>query len=293
MPQRRLGDVQVSAIGFGAMTLTQVAGFDVERGRRAVHAALDAGVRYFDTADVYGPAGDGDGVNEVALMEALRSWPRGLDDVVVGTKVGHLRFPETDTWWTDGRAEHLRAACIRSIGRIGLDPLPLLHHHRPDPQLPYAESMEALRSLYDEGLVRRVGISNVDRGQIAIAQDILGDSLVSVQNEYSPSARSAAADEVISECEARGLAFLSWAPFGGMRQAKSLANAWSGFTKIAERHGVSAYQVSLAWQLRRSPAIIPIPGASRPESVLDSAAGAKLELTQDELSELDVVTEAD
>lgn len=267
------------------MTITQVPGYDVERGRRTVHAALDAGIRLFDTADVYGPAGGADGVNEAALIDALRSWPGSLDDVVVATKGGHLRFPETDTWWIDGSHRHLRAACIASIRRLGLDPLPLYQHHRPDPVLPYEESMLALRALHDEGLIVRVGISNVDIHRIDVAQQILGDALVSVQNEYSPAARSAEAE--ILACEERGLAFLSWGPFGGMRQAKSLGRDDSPFTEVARVRGVSIHRVALAWQLHRSPTVIPIPGASRPESVIDSVAAATLDLTADELALLD------
>ncbi|MGW0002664.1 aldo/keto reductase [Nocardia grenadensis] len=289
LPLRRLGDLAVPAIGFGAMTITQVAGYDIDRGRRAVHAALDAGVRLFDTADVYGPAGAGDGINELALMDALRSWPGLADDIIVATKGGHLRYPESDTWWTNGSYEHLRRACTASIRRLGLDPLPLYHHHRPDPQLPYEDSMSALRSLYDEGLIARIGISNVDLDRIDIARAILGDALVSVQNEYSPGAR--AAEKEIRACEERGLTFLSWGPFGGMRQAKSLGAGGSPFAEVARARGVSIHQVALAWQLHRSPVVIPIPGASRPESVLDSVAAASLALTADELALLDTPDE--
>ncbi|WP_280436336.1 aldo/keto reductase [Nocardia carnea] len=285
LPCRKLGDLTVPAIGFGAMTITQVTGYDADRGRRTVHAALDAGVRLFDTADVYGPAEAGDGVNELALMDALRSWPGPMDDIIVATKGGHLRYPETDTWWTNGSYEHLRRACTASIRRLGLDPLPLYHHHRPDPQLPYEESMSALRSLHDEGLIARVGISNVDIDRIDVARSILGDALVSVQNEYSPGARQA--EREIRGCEERELAFLSWGPFGGMRQAKSLGASGSPFADVARARGVSIHQVALAWQLHRSAVVIPIPGASRPESILDSVAAASLTLTADELSLLD------
>ncbi|WP_280464132.1 aldo/keto reductase [Nocardia carnea] len=282
---RSLGDLRLPAIGFGSMTITQLPGYDVERGRRTVHAALDAGIRLFDTADVYGPAGGGDGVNERALIDALRSRPGSLDDVIVATKGGHLRFPETDTWWVDGSYRHLRKACIASIGRLGLDPLPLYQHHRPDPKLPYEESILALRALWEEGLVMRVGISNADAGQIDTAHQILGDALVSVQNEYSPACRTAEAE--IRACEERGLAFLSWAPFGGMRHAKALGGTGSPFEEVATRRGVSVHRVALAWQLHRSPVVIPIPGASRPESVVDSFAATELSLDPEELAALD------
>ncbi|MCL2534841.1 MAG: aldo/keto reductase, partial [Nocardiaceae bacterium] len=144
-------------------------------------------------------------------------------------------------------------------------------------------------ALHDEGLVARVGISNADLRRIDVAQQILGDALVSVQNEYSPSARSAETE--IRACEERGLAFLSWGPFGGMRQAKSLGGEGSPFEAVARARGVSTHRVALAWQLHRSPVVIPIPGASRPESVIDSVAAATFDLTTDELALLDAPSE--
>jgi aryl-alcohol dehydrogenase-like predicted oxidoreductase len=282
VPRRRLGDLEVSAIGLGAMTLTQVPGYDVARGVRAVHAALDAGITFFDTADVYGPAGSY-GVNELALMSALRSWSGSLDDVVVATKGGHTR--DGDLWWIDGSSEHLREACLGSLRRTGLDVLPLYQHHRPDPRRPYAESMHALRDLYDEGLVRRVGISNADAAQIRQAVSILGEALVSVQNEYSPIFRASAPE--IALCDELGLAFLAWSPLGGMREAKALGTSSAAFAEIAAERGVSPQRVALAWELARSSCVIPIPGASRPESVLDSVQAVDLALTAEELARLD------
>ena len=281
---RAVGDLVVPAVGFGAMTITRVPGFDVEQGRRTVHTALDVGMRFFDTADVYGPAGEEAGVNELALADALRTWSGSTDDVVVATKGGHLRFTD-DTWWIDGGHRHLREACIASVRRLGLDPLPLYLHHRPDPQLPYEESMLAMRALWDEGLVRRVGISNANPAQIAVASQILGDALVAVENEYSPGFRSS--EPEVAECERRGLAFLSWGPFGGMRRAKLMGGDGSPFETVARRHGVSVHQLARAWQLHRSPAVIPIPGASRPESVIDSFGALDLPLSADDMVLLD------
>ncbi len=286
LPKRRLGDLEVSAIGFGAMTLTQTPESDVERGTRAVHAALDAGVTLFDTADVYGPTGHDTvgayGVNERALMGALRSWGGPLDDIVIATKGGHTR--DGLTWWIDGSRDHLRSAALASRECLGLDVIPLYQHHRPDPRRAYRESMEALRSLVDDGIVARVGISNADADQIRLAAEVVGDALVSVQNEYSPLARGS--EPEIDVCAELGLTFLSWGPFGGMREAKSLGSSFAPFAEVAQARGVSPQQVALAWQLARSPWIVPIPGASRPESVLDSVQAATLVLTEDELARL-------
>ncbi|MFC0861418.1 aldo/keto reductase [Sphaerimonospora cavernae] len=281
---RRIGDLAVSAIGLGAMTLTQVRGYDEKQSIQTVHAALDAGVTLLDTADVYGPAGGGDGVNELIVAKALRHYPGSTEHVVVATKGGHLRFPETDTWWIDGGPEHLRRACVASLRRLGYDALPLYQHHRPDPRVPYAESMGALKALHDEGLVVRVGISNASVAQVRLAHEILGEALVSVQNEHSPRVRTS--EPVVRLCEELGLAFLSWGPFGGMRAAKGLGSECEAFDDVAVARGVSPQRVSLAWQLHTSPVIIPIPGASRPASILDSLAATDLDLTTEELERL-------
>ena len=283
MPTRAIGDLQVSAMGMGAMTLTQVPGADIDRGVRAVHAAVDAGITLFDTADSYGPTGEM-GVNEVALVGALRRHPAAADRVVIATKGGHTRGPAA-TWWVDGSAEHLAGAARASARRLGLDALPLYQHHRPDVKVPFEESMGAMRQLVDEGVIVRVGVSNVDVAQLDIAMRVVGDALVSVQNEYSLLERSSEA--VLRRCEDRGLAFLAWGPLGGMRAAKGLGDAAAPTGVVAGRHGVSPQRVVLAWLLARSPVLIPIPGASRPESVLDSAASVDLVLDDEDLLLLD------
>ncbi|MFS6529437.1 aldo/keto reductase [Microbacterium aurugineum] len=279
MPNRAIGDLRVSAIGMGAMTLTQVPDADVERGVRAVHAAVDAGITLFDTADSYGPTGEM-GVNECALIEALRRHPDALERVVIATKGGHTRGPAA-TWWVDGSPEHLAAAARASAQRLGLDALPLYQHHRPDVRVPFEESMGAMRQLVDEGVVMRVGVSNVDVAQLEIARRVLGDALVSVQNEYSVQERSS--EPVLRRCEELGLAFLAWGPLGGMRAAKELGGTAASAGVVAERHGVSPQRVVLAWLLSLSPILIPIPGASRAQSVRDSAASVDLALDDDDL----------
>ncbi|WP_413098239.1 aldo/keto reductase [Streptomyces sp. Inha503] len=280
---RRLGDVAVFPVGMGAMTLTQVPGYDEARAIRTVHAAVDAGVTLFDTADVYGP-GAGYGVNESMLAKALARYPGPTDHVIVSTKGGHLR-PGDQTWDTDGRPEHLRRACEDSLRRLGLDALPLYLHHRPDPKVPYADSVGALRDLHEAGLIRCAGISNADPEQIRLAHGILGDALVAVENAFSPGFRSS--EPEMELCEDLGLAFLAWGPFGGMRQAKGLGARFGAFEAIARERGVSPHRVVLAWQLHKSPAVIPIPGASRPESVRDSTAAAGLTLTTEEFERLE------
>ena len=278
MPTRRLGDLEVSAVGMGGMTLTQTVGTDQERAVTAVHAALDAGVTLFDTADAYGPTSEL-GVNERALVAALRSSPADLDRVVIATKGGHTRS-DNATWWIDGSPDHLAAAARDSLVRLGLDALPLYQLHRPDPRVPFADSMGAMRQLVDDGIARRIGVSNVSEEQLEVAITIVGDSLVSVQNEYAALARES--EPVLRRCEQLGLAFLAWGPLGGRLAAKQLGDDASVFGEVARAHGVSPQRVAIAWVLSASPVLIPIPGASRPESILDSVAAVSLELTDDE-----------
>lgn len=282
LPQRRIGDLHVSAIGMGAMTLTQLPHSDVARGTRAVRAALDEGITLFDTADSYGPSSEM-GVNERALIGALREVPGAVERVVIATKGGHTRGPNA-TWWIDGRPEYLAAAARASLSRLGLKVLPLYQHHRPDPRIPYEDSMGALRQLVDDGIALRIGVSNVSLEQLTIAREIVGDALVGVQNEFSPVARDL---EVLRACEEFGLAFLAWGPLGGMRAAKELSGGISAFAEVSAARGVSPQRVALAWLLAQSPMLIPIPGASRPESVQDSVAATRLALTAEERSRLD------
>jgi aryl-alcohol dehydrogenase-like predicted oxidoreductase len=281
-PSRTLGDLQVSAVGMGAMTLTQLLDSDRARGNRAVLAALEAGITLFDTADCYGPTSEM-GLNEIALARALRQDPGAIDRVVIATKGGHTRGPHA-TWGVDGSPAYLAAAARASLSRLGLDALPLYQHHRPDSKIPYAESMGALRQLVDDGVVQRVGVSNVDVTQLGVALRELGDALVSVQNEYSPLVGD---DEVLRACELHGLAFLAWGPLGGMREAKQLMSGVSAFADLARYREVSPQRIAIAWLLARSPQLIPIPGASRPESVRDSAAAATVTLDESELARLD------
>ena len=283
MRQRALGDLQVSVLGMGAMTLTQTPESDVERGVRAVHVAVDAGITLFDTADSYGPSSEM-GVNERAVVAALRRHPDAMDRVIVATKGGHTRGPAA-TWWVDGSPTHLAAAARASAHRLGLDALPLYQHHRPDVRVPYADSMGALRQLVDDGVAVRVGVSNVDVAQLDLARSIIGDALVSVQNEYSFLERSS--EPVLRRCAEHGLAFLAWGPLGGMRQAKGLGGAAAPVAEVAARYGVSPQRVVLSWLLTRSPVLIPIPGASRAESVRDSVAAVELELDPADLQLLD------
>jgi aryl-alcohol dehydrogenase-like predicted oxidoreductase len=279
--KRRIGDRTVSAIGLGAMPLsTKEDRPSTEEAIAVVHAALDAGVTLIDTADAYSRDEAEFGHNESLVAEALRSY--GASDVLVATKGGHTRRG-TD-WELDGSPSYLRRACEASLQRLGGEAIGLYQLHRPDPATPWEESMGALRALADDGLVRMVGVSNADIEQIDQARAIIGDAFVSVQNQFSPGYRSSAGE--LEHCASLGLAWLPWSPFGGVSAAGSLDAEAPAFAEVAEELGVSVYRVTLAWHLAQADVVIPIPGASRPASIQDSAAAADLELTAEQLTRL-------
>jgi aryl-alcohol dehydrogenase-like predicted oxidoreductase len=281
--KRRIGDVTVSAIGLGAMPLsTKSDRPSREEAVGVVHAALDAGVTLIDTADAYAHDESEFGHNETLVAEALASYGPGAVDVLVATKGGHTR--QGTDWGLDGSPAYLRRAAEDSLRRLGGDAIGLYQYHRPDPETPWEESMGALRSLVDDGLVRMVGVSNADIAQIDVARSVIGDAFVSVQNQFSPGWRFSA-DE-LEHCAAHGLAFIPWSPFGGVSAAGSLDAAAPAFAEVAAELGVSVYRVALAWHLAQAEVVVPIPGASRAASITDSAAAADLELTPDQLARL-------
>ncbi|MGA9745978.1 MAG: aldo/keto reductase [Nocardioides sp.] len=280
MQQRQIGDRPVSALGLGAMPMSVREHNDEERALVTIRRALDEGVTLVDTADAYSPDEATFGHNEVLVAKALTAYGAGPDDVLVATKGGHTRRG-TD-WELDGTPAYLRRACLDSIERLGVEQIALYQHHRPDPSVDYAETIGGLKLLLDEGLIATAGLSNADPDQIRLAHDILGDGLVAVQNQFSPAFRSSQPE--IDLCAELGLAFLAWSPLGGMSKAADLGDAWAAFGTVADKHGVSPQQVCLAWELTLSDTIIPIPGASRPESVADSAAAVHLELDADDLA---------
>src|SRR3954469_9433847 len=245
-----------------------------------VHAALDAGVTLIDTADAYARDEAEFGHNEILVASALRSY--GRTDVLVATKGGHTRRGRD--WELDGSPAYLRRACEASLRRLGVEAIGLYQFHRPDPATPWEESMGALRSLFDDGLVRVVGVSNASWEQIDAARAIVGHALVSVQNQFSPGYRSSAGE--LAHCAATGLAWLPWSPFGGVSAAGSLDAAAPAFAEVAHELGVSVYQVTLAWHLAQADVVIAIPGATRPASIIDSAAAADLTLTEEQLPRL-------
>ncbi|MGH6656289.1 MAG: aldo/keto reductase [Actinocrinis sp.] len=284
MQTRRIGDVQVSAIGLGGMPMSIEGRPDEKRSIAAVHAALDAGVTLFDTADAYHRDANEVGHNESLIAGAIASWGGDTSNVLIATKGGHLR-PGDGTWSLNGSPEYLKRACEDSLKRLGVEAIGLYQFHRPDPKTPYADSIGAIRDLLDAGKIRMAGVSNTNPAQIKLADEVLGGRLVSVQNQFSPAFRSS--EPELDLCTGMDIAFLPWSPLGGISNAAALGSRFAVFAEIGTAHGVSPQQVTLAWMLAKSPIAIPIPGSSRPETILDSVKAVDLTLSADEFARLD------
>ncbi|MFJ5986216.1 aldo/keto reductase [Lentzea sp. NPDC092896] len=283
MRHRFIATNAVSAIGLGAMPLSIEHRPDKTRAIATIHAALNAGVTLIDTADSYHWHAGEEGHNELLIARALAR--RG--DVLVATKGGRGR-PGDGGWTVTATPEHLKRAAEASARRLRVDAIGLYQLHKPDPAVPWAESVGALRDLLDAGTIRAAGISNVTTAQVLEAREILGDGLASVQNRYSPAVRDS--EPVLALCTELGLAFLPWSPLGGISRSSldgpGPASAGTAFHDVAAERGTSAQQIALAWLLARSPAVIPIPGASRPASITASAQAVDLTLSADELARL-------
>lgn len=282
-----VGRREVGAIGLGLWSFDQAVTQPREQLIATVRGALDAGVTLFDSADSYGPGDEkgayAQGENESLIASLLNELGVG-DEVLLATKGGYVRT-EGGGWALNSTAAHLHQTVDASLKRLGVEQIALWQHQRPDPDVPYDDVIGTLMEIAESGKVRMIGLSNADSSQIRAAHAVLGDALVSVQNQFSPAFRSSRPE--IHLCEELGLAFLPWSPLGGLHGAKGLAVEHPAFAEIAQKRGVSAQQVALAWELAQSPVVIPIPGATRPESILDSAAAADVELTRDDLDRLD------
>lgn len=281
LPQRELGERLVGAVGLGAMPMSMDPPVDERQAIRTIHAALDAGVSLIDTADAYCPSPYEVGHNERLVAKALATWSGDASKVVVATKGGHTRLAD-GSWGLNGRPEYLISACEASLKALGVEAIGLYQFHRPDPAVAYEDSVLALRDLLDQGKILMAGISNASLDQIELAASIV--PIASVQNEFSP--RFTSSLQELHYCDSRGIAFLPWSPLGGTGKARELGDEHPGFARVARERGVSPQQVALAWELSLAPVVIPIPGASRPESILDSLGAARLRLTEEELAVL-------
>jgi pyridoxine 4-dehydrogenase len=270
------GELSVNRLGFGAMRLTGegIWGAPADRNRAlaVLRHAVELDVNFIDTADSYGPF-----VSEQLIAEALFPYPKGL---VIATKGGWNR-PGPDQWTHDATPAHLRKAVEGSLKRLRLDRIDVYQLHTPDPVVSFDASVETLAQLRDEGKIRLLGLSNVTREHIERARKIV--PIVSVQNRYSFADREW--DYVVDYCAANGIGFIPWFPLAAGRVAGDVLN------EIAQAHQASPKQVALAWLLRRSPIVLPIPGTSSVEHLEENVAAASVQLTQEEYERLRNVPE--
>jgi aryl-alcohol dehydrogenase-like predicted oxidoreductase len=281
---RGVDAVKVSAIGLGEMPLSLDGRPDERQAIRTIHAALDAGVTLIDTADAYCLNADDVGHGERLVAKALAAYGGDATEVLVATKGGHRRRAN-GAWYVEGRPEYLKGAADASLKALGVEAIGLYQYHRPDPSVPYADSLGAIRDLLDEGKIRLAGISNANVEQIDLANQILGGQLASVQNQFALNVRSSGGE--LEHTGELGIAFLPWSPLGGIGNAGHIEQRYPAFADVARERGLSPQQVTLAWMLGKGGHVIPIPGSSRPETAQASAAAADVELSPDEMVRLD------
>jgi aryl-alcohol dehydrogenase-like predicted oxidoreductase len=281
IPRRRLGldAPAVSAVGYGGMHLSIQGRPSEQQAIRVIHAALDAGITLIDTADVYCLDDSEIGHNERLIGRALSSRSSGQDRVIVATK-GGMRRPG-GRWEVDGRPEHLRLACDRSLKSLGVERIDLYQLHTPDPKVPLADSVGTLGELQQSGKIRWVGLSNVSVAEIRQAQAIA--SVTTVQNRLNPFFREALAGGVVEYCTQQGIGFLAYSPVGGGRLNRKLP-AHPVLRPMATRLGVTPHALVLAWVLARSAAVLVIPSARTVEHALDSTTAAEIELSEADLA---------
>jgi len=270
------GDLEVNRLGFGAMRITGEGNWgwpaDRENALKVLRHAVELSVNLIDTADAYGPE-----TSELLIAEALYPYPTGL---VIATK-GGLTRPAPDQPVLNGRPEHLKQALDGSLKRLRLERIDLYQLHFVDPKVPIEESVGALKQMQDAGKIRHVGLSNVDPNEIARAHKVV--PIVSVQNRYNIEDRNS--ENVLAYCEKENLGFLPWFPIGGDRGLRPD----NPLNVAAKAHGVSVYQVALAWLLERSPVMLPIPGTSSLAHLEENVAAAKLHLTPEDWKAIDAI----
>jgi pyridoxine 4-dehydrogenase len=266
-------DIRVTRLGFGAMRVTGkgIWGEPPDRVKsiQVLRRAIELGINFIDTADSYGP-----GVSEELIAEALHPYPAGL---VIATKGGFER-PGPDRWVENGRPEHLISACEGSLRRLRLDRIDLYQLHRIDPKVPAEDQLGTLKNLQAQGLIKHIGLSEVNVRQIQHAQTIV--DVASVQNRYSVTDRGS--EDVLEYCEQQNLGFIPWFPLAAGR----LSAVDSPIGRVAAKSKATPSQVALAWLLWRSPVILPIPGTSNVQHLDENVVAAGLKLDDYELNQL-------
>lgn len=276
---RNVGPYAVFPIGLGGMYMSITGRPDEAQAIGAIHAALDAGVTFIDTADVYCLDQKDVGHNERLIAKALKG---RSEKAIVATK-GGLERPN-GAWTRNARPEHLVAACEASLKALGVDAIDVYQLHAPDPAVKLADSVGALAKLREQGKIKHVGLSNVSDDELEAALAIV--PIVSVQNRWNPRHRAPEKDGVLAACEKHGVAFLPYSPFGGASGAKGLSEVGSLATEAGKR-GVSAHRLVLAWMLAKSPVVVPIPGTRRAQTITDCAAATTITLDADDIAAIE------
>ena len=280
---------KIGDIGFGSM-YAQFRGIALEsqdaydKVIAALHLAMDKGVRFFDTADIYASAWNRFGENELMIADALRTWNGTAEQkskIVIGTKAGITRGPN-ETWGRNSTVDYLLRAAEASAGRLGVSILDLWQHHRLDPNLGFEEQVQNLDALRQRGIVRHIGVSNYSAKQLRRAIEILGSpaegGIVSVQNQFNPVYRQDLG--VLEVCDEFGIVYLPWSPSKGVNDLAEV------FGPTAQAHGCSTHAVAMAWLRSHRANIVPIPGVTRNETVLDNLHALTVELNSDEITQI-------
>lgn len=290
METKHLGNtsVSISAIGLGGMPLSLSGRPSESEAIAVVHRALDLGVTLLDTADSYCQDETDKHHNEQLLHKALQQYQGDTSQVIVATKGGLMR--PNGSWTRNGNPEHLRKTIQESFAALGgSKPIDLWQYHAPDPDYSIAASLTPVREAVEAGQVRYVGVSNFSVEQIQQARQVV--ELVSVQNQYNPWHRQPEQDGVLAYCEQEGLTFLPWSPLGGSRRVKQLPEI-KPIVQLAQQKGLSVYCLVLAWLRAKSASVVPIPGASKVESIEDSVKAAEVKLSATEVEQIDQATSA-
>ena len=287
---RKIADLNVSLVGLGCMPLSNIKMVDHrEQAIATIHHAIDSGITLLDTANVYSPSWDTFGHNETLVAEAVRTYSGNADisKVVIATKGGIIK-PADNVVERDGTREGLLKACEASLKRLNTSSIELYQFHRHDPSVTYTDQMLSLKALKDAGMVKRIGLSNAQGPELAVALEILGGpndgGVVSIQNEYSPRYRGE--HDVLDKCTELGIAFLPWSPLGGAAQAGEVGSRYSDFAAVATEVGATAQEVVLAWLLALTPVMIPIPGATKTATVDSIIRSSALKLTSAQVEQL-------
>jgi aryl-alcohol dehydrogenase-like predicted oxidoreductase len=287
---RKIADLTVSLVGLGCMPLSNIKMVDHrEQAIATVHHAIDSGITLLDTANVYSPTWDTFGHNETLVAEAMRTYSGKADisKVIIATKGGIIK-PAENVVERDGTREGLLKACEASLKRLNTSSIELYQFHRHDPSVTYTEQMLSLKALKDAGMVKRIGLSNAQGPELAVALEILGGpndgGVVSIQNEYSPRYRGE--QDVLDKCMKLGIAFLPWSPLGGAAQAGEVGSRYSDFAAVATEVGATAQEVVLAWLLALTPVMIPIPGATKTATVDSIIRSTEIKLTSAQVERL-------